>query len=286
MLLAKQKLEVRIKGATGVKADLAGTEVSAFHNHKKKSIIKPSQNIKVLVCPHDFFDAPHVFGDTLFADYYDWMYFLGEMSKKTNYDWYIKNRPNHAISMGKFELYQPRVDETIRKFVQKYNNVKLLPNDYSHIQILEEGINFVLTAYGSVGVEYPLFNIPVINASVNNPHIMYNFNMHPKTVNEYENIVKNLEKVKLEISKKEIYEYYFMRHIFHDKNWLFDDMNEMMDFVGGFDGQYTAKFFEYWVNKFNISRHKRIIKSLNRFLDSNDNLINIFHTQKEDLAFK
>ena len=36
--------------------------------------------------------------------------------KKTNYDWYIKNRPNYE---GKFQLYQPHTNEVIKKFVEK-----------------------------------------------------------------------------------------------------------------------------------------------------------------------
>ena len=177
-------------------------------------------------------------------------------------------------------MYQPHTNEVIQKFVEKYKKIELLPNDYSHIQIVEEGIDFVFTCYGSVGVEYPLFGIPVVNASANGPHFRYDFNLHPKTINEYEKIIYQLKDIKLNINKNKIYEYFFMRHIFTDKTWLIEDVNEMVNFVGGYDGQWTPKFLEYCVSKFDISRHEKIIKSLNRFLDSNDYAINILHTQK------
>ena len=112
-----------------------------------------------------------------FNDFYEWLDFLGKMSEKTEYQWYLKNRPNHP---GKFTKYQPFTEKIIKDVCKKYKNIILLPNDYSHHQIIDEGINFVLTCYGSVGIEYAYFKIPVINASKNNPHINYNFNLNPK----------------------------------------------------------------------------------------------------------
>ena len=52
--------------------------------------------------PHDFFDATHIYGSTLFVDFYEWLKFLGKLSETTDYDWYIKNRPNFN---GKFKIY-------------------------------------------------------------------------------------------------------------------------------------------------------------------------------------
>ena len=55
-----------------------------------KRLIKKNDNVKILIAPHDFFDAVHIYGETLFEDFYEWLNFLGQFSK-TNYDWYIKN---------------------------------------------------------------------------------------------------------------------------------------------------------------------------------------------------
>jgi hypothetical protein len=277
LLAAKENLELRINGLSGVKTHLSMTEKSAFNKIKMKTLIKPSKNIKILIVPHDFFDAVHNFGETLFADFYEWIEFLGKMSEKTNYDWYIKNRPNYE---GKFQLYQQQTSEVIKKFVEKYKKIKLLPNDYSHLQIIEEGIDFAFTCFGSVGVEYPLFNIPVVNATPTNPHCRYNFNLHPKTVDEYKKIIYELKNVKLKINKNEIYEYFFIRHIFTDKRWLVGDVSEMQKYVGGFGGQWTPKFFEYWINKFDMNKHKKILDTLEKFLDSNASMLSIEHTQK------
>ena len=71
--------------------DLISSELSSFFKVFKESKIEQNNKIKILIAPHDFFDAVHAKGDTLFPDFYEWMSFLGEMSNKTNYDWYIKN---------------------------------------------------------------------------------------------------------------------------------------------------------------------------------------------------
>ena len=70
--------------------------------------------------------------------------------------------------------------------MKKYKNIKILPNNYSHKQIISEKVDFVLTQHGSVGFEYPLFKIPVINSSYNNPQVGYKFNLNPKNIYEYE----------------------------------------------------------------------------------------------------
>ena len=47
--------------------------------------------------------------------------------EKTNYDWYLKNRPNHP---GKFKIYQPHTNRVLKLFVKKFNKIKMLPNNY------------------------------------------------------------------------------------------------------------------------------------------------------------
>lgn len=276
--LAKKRLNLRFKGIGGAKVDLISNEITSFSKKKFKRLIAKSTRTKILIAPHDFFDAVHIYGNTVFADFYEWLVFLGDLSNQTNYDWYIKNRPNFQ---GKFKRYQPHTNNVIQEIVKNYPKIKLLPNEYSHKQIISEKIDFVLTCYGSVGVEYPYFKIPVINASINNPHINYNFNFHPKTKKEYEFFIRNLNKMKnLKYTKKEIFEYYFMRNIFTDKNWLIDDLSNMVKFVGGYDGMWTNKFYEYWVKNLSVEKHNKIIKKIENFINSKENYINIKHTNK------
>ena len=146
---------------------------------------------------HCFFDAPHPFGINFFPDFYEWVIFLGRISEKTDYDWYIKTHP----------YFLPENDEVLEEIVRKYPKFTLLPKETSHLQIIEDGIDFVLTVYGTIGSEYAALGIPAINASMCNQHIAYNFNIHPKTIQEYEDILMNLTDQKLDIDINKVYEY-------------------------------------------------------------------------------
>ena len=56
----------------------------------------------------------------------------------------------------------------------------------------------MLTSHGSVGLEYAHFKIPVINATNNNPHINYNFNINPRDIKHYKYILNHLYKYKIQ----------------------------------------------------------------------------------------
>ena len=79
--------------------------------------------------------------------------------QKTNYEWYIKTHPDFK-----------KTHTIIKKFLNKYNHLKFIPSDTSHHQLINEGINCVLTVHGTISWEYAYFKIPVIASSQNNPH--------------------------------------------------------------------------------------------------------------------
>ena len=84
----------------------------------------------------------------------------------------------------------------------------------------------------------------------------------------------------MKFKKKDIFEYYFMRNIFTDKNWLIDDLPKMINFVGGYDGQFTYKYYQYWLKNFSKEKHNKTIKIINNFINSGDNSLNIVHSEK------
>ena len=47
-------------------------------------------------------------------------------------------------------------------YVKKFPNIKRIPSNTPHNQLISEGVDVVLTVFGSVQFEYPFFNIPVI----------------------------------------------------------------------------------------------------------------------------
>ncbi len=275
---AKTILKKRVSGNAGISNHLI-SNVSSFHSNKQKRIIRKTKKIKVLICTRNVFDATHVFGKLLFTDNLDWLKFLGEMSEKTNYDWYLKT---HINLDGKFKLYQPNSNKIIFSILERYKNIKILPNNYSHKQIIREKIDFVLTQHGSVGFEYPLFNIPVINASYNNPQVAYNFNINPNNISKYKETLLNLKKLKnkKKINKKEIYEFYYMRYLYQDRNWLFDDLDKMIKYIGGWDNMMNENFYHYSMKVLTPKKINSIYKSFDRFIKSDYQSITIKDTKK------
>lgn len=262
---AKQRIELRFKGKVGV--DMAYSSKSAYGQHKLNRLIKESPRKKVFIALHCFFDSPHSYGYNLFPDFYEWLDFLGNISEETNYDWYLKTHPD----------FLPGNTLIINEFLKKYPKFNLLPSDSSHHQIIKEGIDIALTTYGTIGFEYAALGVPVINASLNNPHIAYNFNLHPKDVEEYSEILHNLDKINSKIDKNEVYEYYYMRHLHRFDAWLFDNHELMLKELGGYSQQFTSKVYNYWIKEFTSEKHSKKIEALNLFIDSGDFILELKH---------
>ena len=240
---------------------------SQYKNNQKVKYVNESMNPKILIASHTFNDSPHVWGSFFFSDFYEWFKFLEKIMIKTNYDWYVKPHPNATESEYDF----------LKKFVLNKKNVFLVPKNCSNLQLINEGIQYVLTVYGSIGSEVPYLGATVINASLNNPHIDFNFNINPKNLKEYEKFLLSLSDLpKKEIDKKEIYIYHFMRFFFYQNNYLLRNQNQRLDasFI------FSNDLYLEWKNKFNFSRHKEIIKSIKNFVNSGDSLFSYEHNGK------
>jgi hypothetical protein len=266
--IAKKKLIARLEGKFS--PDYQYATKSPFKKTKfgLRKIIKKSNRIKLVIATHDFVDAPHTLGNSLFPDFYQWLVFLGKLSRKTNYDWYIKT---HIPYGGKFEIYQPHERNVVKKFVKDYPNFTIIPAKTTFPEIISNKIDAILTVNGTVGSEIPYYGIAVINASLNNPHINYNFNIHPKNKFELKEIIKNFTKYKkkLKINKKEIFEHYFMRNIYYDKNWLFENHNKFINDIGYHD-QWSYKVYKYWIKKFSLKKHNELVLRVDKFVNSNE----------------
>lgn len=255
---AKERLQKRFSGEVGV--DMYYSKKSAYGRNRNVRVLKESLRIKILVATHCFFDSPHPYGFNLFPDFYEWLHFLGEISTLTDYDWYIKTHPD----------FLPGNIPIIQEFIKKYSKFNLIPSDTSHLQLKEEGINFGLTVYGTIGFEYAALGIPVINASLCNPHIRYHFNTHPRTIDEYRIILLNLQDQKLDIDIEEVYEYYFMAFINNTKNWLFPDYEGFISKIGGYSNQFGSVIYKEFVDNFNEQKHRQILSLLERYVKSGE----------------
>ncbi|MFA6180432.1 MAG: hypothetical protein WC696_12540 [Candidatus Methylopumilus sp.] len=266
---AKRRIEKRFAGQVGV--DMAYSTKSAYGSTRHAQLLKPSPRKKILIATHCFFDSPHSYGNNIFPDFYEWLDFLGRMTEEADYDWYIKTHPD----------YLPGTKEIIDSFVAKYPRFTLLPADASHHQIIAEGIDCALTAYGTIAFEYAALGIPVINASQNNPHIAYDFNLHARDVAHYRALLTKLERLDLKIDKEKVYEYYFMRYIFNTENLFFDNYDAAVNDLGGYELQFTPTAYSRWLREWSPEKHRDVAAALLKFIRSGDFRMDYRHYGRE-----
>jgi hypothetical protein len=138
------------------------------------------------------------------------------------------------------------------------------------MQIIAEGLDLTLTSYGTIAFEYAALGVPVINASMNNPHIAYDFNLHARDVEHYRELLENLDKLEFGINIREVHEYYFMRYIFNTENLFFEDYDKAIAEIGGYDAQFTPRAYRKWLAEWSPHRHEEIVKALHDFVCSGD----------------
>lgn len=254
--IAEARIQRRFAGEVGV--DMAYSTKSAYGAARHDKLLRESSKKKVLIATHCFFDSPHSYGKNTFPDFYEWLEFLGEMSERTDYDWYMKTHPD----------FLPGTKEIIDGFIARYPKFTLLPSDASHMQIIAEGIDVTLTSYGTIAFEYAALGVPVINASMNNPHIAYDFNLHARDVEHYRELLENLDKLDFSINKRSVYEYYFMRYLYNTEDLFFEDYERAIAEIGGYDAQFTPAVYQKWLSEWSPKRHEEVVKALHDFVCS------------------
>jgi len=263
--LAKAKLELNKKFSGDTKNDYYLLKSAFSKKNSKNRIIKKTDNFKIIILPLSFYDSPSGYGGSLFDDFYDWLLFILKLSLKTNYDWYIKLHPDVLLKWD--YLNYP----VVKNLIKKFKHIKWINPEISHNQIINEGINAALTIHGTVGSEYPYFNIPVVNASKNNPHMNYNFNYHPQNIKELEKIILNLPNMKKKIDKREILEFYFMHHVLPNYNWLGIDMKAIIK-----KNKNKKKFYKS-IDTYHLISKKvneiEVLKSLKIFLNTENYIL-------------
>tara|TARA_A100001035_G_C27760512_1_gene490922 strand:- start:132 stop:1718 length:1587 start_codon:yes stop_codon:yes gene_type:complete len=254
--ISKKRIQLKFDGKIGV--DMSYSEKTAFHKSKiNQTVLKKSNNIKVLICTHCFYDNPQCYGGLLYLDFYEWLCHLSEIAKKTDYDWYIKPHPD----------YLPGTMEILKDITSKFDQITLIDPDTSFFQLAEEGLNFALTCHGTIAQELPLLGIDVINADVNNPHCAFNFSYTPKNLKEYEKTLLDLKNFKsLVDNKDQIYEYYYLsNYYFQDKELFFKNYDEYL-FYPNKDSIHFCNFF---LKNFKEEKNLELSKKLLYFLKNN-----------------
>jgi hypothetical protein len=259
--LAKTRLDKRFAGQVAV--DMPYSTKSAFSTATPETSVRfPNDNkLRILIATHDFYDSPHSYGDNFYPDFYIWLNKLGEISTKTDYHWYLKTHRDSVADDRSIFL----------ELLHKYPRFEELHSDTSHHEIIEAGIDFALTVYGTIAMEYPALGVPVINASQNNPHVSYSFSITPKSSIDYEQLIMNLEGCKHEIDKSQIYEYYFMAHLLNPKSWIYHDYEIYLADIGGYVNSVSNKVFAEFLRSGDNRRAVSDIQAaVKKFINSGD----------------
>ena len=197
---SKLELAKRLSGTIG--AGLKYQKKSAFSGELLSRQTSKNNVTKVLLLTHDFYDNPHGYAKMTFDDFLLWMEDTAKISIETNFEWYVK--PHRDYSYKELEV--------LKSFLFRNENFKMIDPDTSFHQLKAEGVDFIVTCYGTVGHELPLLGFTVVNASYN-PHIAFDFNVTARTHSEYENILRNIEKFRIkDINAEDIYRFYFVHH--------------------------------------------------------------------------
>ena len=144
-----------------------GIDIRVLNKSKNKPLISKSKLLKKfnwknkkigVVFMHHLIDKNYHSGPRkYFIDNYSWTKFIiNSLIKAKNLNWIIKPHPTEAYYKSKKNL-----NAEIKKITEKYNHIKLFPDNYSQISLLQI-CDYAVSSNGSVGVEYPANNIPSI----------------------------------------------------------------------------------------------------------------------------
>ena len=274
-------LKNRISGSSGAKSGQSYISKSSFKNSykNKKKLLLNNKKPNVLIATQDFFDAINVYGRFIFNDFYEWLNFLGQVSNKTNYNWYIKDHPNYA---GKYKKYQPFTTNITKEICKKFPNIKRIPSDTPHNQLINEGVDVVLTVFGSVQFEYPVFNVPVITASNIVPSKNYNFSIKSLNKKDYLKKILNIKKKRSKFKINEIYEFYYMNFVFHNQEIVYPLYNKFNLIKKKWDLYWSEEFYKFWYENFTFEQHNQIFNTIDNFYKSKDITVNINHSDKKN----
>ena len=169
-------------------------------SYSKDNILKiDSQKPKIILLPSCFLDAHRFYRHSLFYDNYSWIDFTLKRASKTNFDWFIKPHPTaHPMNNNIYSYLK-----------KKYPWVKFLSPKTSNLTFVKYKFTAMFTYHSSALHEFIYLGIPSFAVS-DNISAAYSFGKPIKSLNEYEYLIKNADKLKLKNYKKEILEFNYM----------------------------------------------------------------------------
>lgn len=225
---------------------MAHSLVSGYSGSINQQIVNEPGKVNVLIAAHCFSDNPHAMGVNLFADFSDWIHFLGAKSRTQGpkFNWYIKEHP----------AFNESDTRHFYRILEKYPHMKIVRRENSNLALFNQGIQVVLTTYGTIAFEAAYEGILVINASLNSPHVKYPFSVSPPNIQEYDKAIENIPHLlnQFEIDKNSVAHFFDIHHVRRSSNLYFaEKYPELLRFIGGYDRLFSAtSVFDYWLNHY------------------------------------
>jgi hypothetical protein len=248
------------------KVDVAHSFVNGMAGDSVTQIIVNKSRVKVLIAAHCFSDSPHTNGLHLFPDFVEWLNWLGEFSLSTDYEWYVKQHP----------AFFPSDYGVLEDFCRRYPNIKLVEHTYSNVELVKQGINVVLTVYGTIAFEAASLGCLVINASSASPHANFDFSISPSCQSDYYKTLTDLENVlkTWKINELSILHFYDIHHLRRNFNWLFQDDYSTLATEQGIDFGNPLELFNYFISQVaQTDLQNKIQLCINDFIASSDYVI-------------
>jgi hypothetical protein len=224
--LAKEVLNSRLGG--NVDSGTSYMKGSAFSDNTDLSFSPPNNNYWCVVFLHCFFDSPHIYGKSIFSDFYEWIiYILNHAAANPNTKFYIKEHPNALPD-------NEEVINRLKNMYSQFKNIIFLPGKVSNKQIAAKKPNAVFTVYGTVAHEFAALKIPVVVAG-ENPQSMYGFIHKPSNVEEFKEMLNSIGSLKLPASyqEDEIYEFFYIHYQYYSKKYHSRNFDKRLDLGNG-----------------------------------------------------
>lgn len=189
-------------------------EISTHRGVDRVRVFEDTGRPRVLIMAHDFFDEVNRYGQMIFPDFFEWVIELLEMAKDTEFDWYVKPHPQVKFQQERNELNEKVVGELRARFPE----VRFLESTVANRQIVEEGVDAVFTVRGSVAHEFAYLGIPVVCGG-DNMHMSFDFNIHPRSLEELREIVLRADRLELKIDREEVEAFCYMNNFYFDETW-------------------------------------------------------------------
>jgi hypothetical protein len=115
-------------------------------------------------------------------------------------------------------------------------------------------------------MEYPILGVPVVNASLVNPHSAFDFCITPRDVNEYEKILMNLDSQNPRIGSDSPYLFFYLKFIRAKRNWMYQNHEVYLEEVGGYPGSYSKRAYSNFLTSSTRLSEDAIAKRVHGFL--------------------